>query len=143
MNVRTTGESNSISIIDKYMVGNMLSRWTSFLTEDGEKPWREREQEFEASYTSKDELLHAWEMGWKCLFEAISTLSTEDMDKIVCIKNEQHTAAEAIFRQLGHYPYHVGQIAFIGKMIKGENWKSLSIPKGGTASYNAEKFSKP
>lgn len=143
MNVQTTKDSNSISIIVKHMVGNMLSRWTNFLTEDGEKPWREREQEFEASYTSKDELLNAWEAGWTCLFEAISTLSTEDMDKIVRIRNEEHTVAEAIFRQLGHYPYHVGQIAFIGKMVKVENWKSLSIPKGGTAIYNAEKFSKP
>ena len=135
-------ESNSISIIVKHMVGNMLSRWINFLTEDGEKSWREREQEFEATYTSKVELIASWEIGWKCLLDAIAPLNDEDLKKIVYIRNEAHTVAEAIFRQLGHYSYHIGQIAYIGKMIKAEDWISLSIPKGGTSTYNAERFKK-
>lgn len=143
MNMRYNEESNNISIIVKHMVGNMLSRWTNFLTEDGEKPWRERDQEFEATYTSKEELVAAWEKGWNCLFDAIKPLNDVDMDTIVYIRNEGHTVAEAIFRQLGHYPYHIGQIAFIGKMIRGSHWKSLSIPKGNSDAYNKNKFSQP
>ncbi len=143
MNYQPNEASNSISVIVKHMVGNMLSRWTNFLTEDGEKPWREREQEFEASYTSKDELIAAWEKGWQCVFEAITPLGDSDMDRIVYIRNEGHTVAEAIFRQLGHYPYHIGQIAYVGKLMKGDAWESLSIPKGNSASYNATKFNKP
>ncbi|MCB0446988.1 MAG: DUF1572 family protein [Gelidibacter sp.] len=142
MNYQPNQVSNSISIIVKHMVGNMLSRWTNFLIEDGEKPWRQREQEFEASYTSKDELIAAWEKGWQCVFNAIIPLQDSDMDTIVYIRNEGHTVAEAIFRQLGHYPYHIGQIAYVGKMLKGNDWKSLSIPKGGSSTYNEEKFSK-
>lgn len=134
--------SNSISIIVKHMVGNMFSRWTNFLTEDGEKEWRQREQEFEATYKNKEELIAAWESGWNCLFEAILPLTVEDMSRIVFIRNESHLVSEAIFRQLGHYPYHIGQITFIGKMLKGDDWKSLSIPKGQTTSYNNKKFSK-
>lgn len=125
------------------MVGNMLSRWTNFLTEDGEKSWRQREQEFEATYSSKQELLKAWEKGWNCVFDAISRLKDSEMDTIVYIRNEGHTVAEAIFRQLGHYPYHIGQIAFIGKMIKGNDWVSLSIPKGTSSTYNSDKFNQP
>lgn len=136
-------DSNSISIIVKHIVGNMLSRWTNFLTEDGEKSWRQREQEFEASYTSKEELIASWETGWSCLFKAIEPLKDADLDTIIYIRNEGHTVAEAIFRQLGHYPYHVGQITYIGKMVKGNNWQSLSIPKGGTSAFNADKFNKP
>lgn len=136
-------ESNSICIIVKHMVGNMFSRWTNFLTEDGEKPWRQREQEFENSYTSKEELIKAWESGWACLFNAISPLSDEDMNRIIYIRNEGHTVAEAIFRQLGHYPYHIGQIAYIGKMLKKREWQSLSIPKGNSDVYNQERFNKP
>lgn len=142
MNVQYNEDSNSISIIVKHMAGNMLSRWTNFLTEDGEKVWRQREQEFEASYTTREELITAWENGWKCLFDAINPLQDSDMERVVYIRNEGHTVAEAIFRQLGHYPYHIGQIAYIGKMLKGNDWKSLSIPKGGSSTYNEEKFSK-
>ncbi|GAA3792312.1 DUF1572 domain-containing protein [Corallibacter vietnamensis] len=136
-------DTNSISIIVKHMVGNMLSRWTNFLTEDGEKTWRERDLEFEASYTNKDELITAWKTGWACLFDAISPLTNTDLDKIVYIRNEGHYVSEAIFRQLGHYPYHIGQMVQIGKTLKGNNWKSLSIPKGESKIYNKEKFDKP
>jgi hypothetical protein len=136
-------DSNSISIIVKHMVGNMLSRWTNFLTEDGEKSWRQREQEFEASYTNKKELIASWETGWDCLFKAIEPLEDVDLNNIVYIRNEGHTVAEAIFRQLGHYSYHVGQITYLGKMVKGNEWQTLSIAKGGTAAFNADKFNTP
>lgn len=135
-------ESNSVSIIIKHMVGNMFSRWTNFLIEDGEKEWRQRDQEFEASYKTKAEVLEAWRNGWKCLFEAISPLSENDLSKIVYIRNEGHTVAEAIFRQLAHYSYHIGQMVYIGKMLKGDQWTSLSIPKGSSISYNQAKFNK-
>ncbi len=136
-------DSNSIAIIVKHMWGNMRSRWTDFLTADGEKTWRNREQEFEADIKNREELLAKWEEGWKCLFDAIRPLSEEDASRIIYIRNEGHTVAEAINRQLGHYAYHTGQIVFIGKMMMGPMWKSLSIPKGGSAAYNANKFSKP
>lgn len=102
-----------------------------------------RDQEFEASYTSKDELILAWESGWECLLNAINSLKDGDFEKIIYIRNEGHTVAEAIFRQLGHYPYHIGQIAFIGKMIKENQWQSLSIPKSHSNNYNANKFNNP
>ncbi|OBX21111.1 MULTISPECIES: DUF1572 family protein [Bizionia] len=134
--------ANSISIIVKHMVGNMFSRWTNFLTEDGEKTWRQRDQEFEASYTNKDELISAWERGWKCLFDAIEPLKNNELNTIIYIRNEEHLVSEAIFRQLGHYSYHIGQIAHIGKMLKGNDWQPLSIAKGNSAAYNKVKFSK-
>jgi hypothetical protein len=135
-------DSNSISIIVKHLVGNMLSRWTNFLTEDGEKTWRNRDQEFEDTYTSKQELLDAWETGWNCLFKALESIKDGDLEKVIFIRNEEHTITEAIVRQLAHYPYHIGQIVFIGKLIKGKQWKSLSIPKGKSEDFNAKKFSK-
>lgn len=135
-------DSNSISIIVKHMVGNMLSRWTNFLTEDGEKTWRNRDQEFKDSYTSKDELKIAWEKGWDCLFKALSSISEEDLDKVIYIRNEGHTVTEAVSRQLAHYAYHVGQIVFLGKLIKGGQWISLSIPKGKSDDFNTKKLRK-
>lgn len=109
-------DSNSISIIVKHMVGNMLSRWTNFLTEDGEKKWRYRDEEFVDNYTSKDELIDHWDKGWQCLFTAISALETKNLEQIIYIRNQGHTVAEAINRQLAHYSYHVGQIVFLGKL---------------------------
>ncbi|MEX0313304.1 MAG: DUF1572 family protein [Allomuricauda sp.] len=131
---------NSISIIVKHMVGNMLSRWTNFLTEDGEKTWRNREMEFEGEYSSKDEMLQAWEKGWKCLFEALESINSTNFDSKVKIRNEEHTIVEAVNRQLAHYASHVGQIAFVGRMIKGADWVSLSIPKGGSEDFNKKMF---
>ncbi|RYH74133.1 DUF1572 domain-containing protein [Flavobacteriaceae bacterium 144Ye] len=142
MNWQPNDTSNSISIIVKHMVGNMLSRWTNFLTEDGEKDWRHREQEFVATYTTKNDVLQAWKKGWDCLFDAIEPLKDSDLERIVYIRNEKHTVAEAIFRQLGHYPYHIGQIAYIGKLLKENHWKSLSILKGQSEAFNKEKFNK-
>lgn len=135
-------ESNSISIIVKHLYGNMLSRWTDFLTTDGEKEWRNRDAEFENTINSKETLLEMWEEGWKCFFNALNLLNAEDLNRIIYIRNEGHTVLEAINRQLAHYPYHVGQIVFIGKMICNENWVSLSIPKGKSNLYNTGKFSK-
>lgn len=118
----------------------MLSRWTDFLTTDGEKEWRKRDEEFENGQLSKGELLSKWNEGWDSLFKALSTLKTDDLERIIYIRNQGHTVIEAINRQLAHYPYHIGQIVFIGKMLKGNQWKSLSIPKGKSAEYNADKF---
>ena len=135
-------ESNSISVIVKHLAGNMLSRWTNFLTEDGEKNWRNRDEEFTDTYKNKDELLLAWERGWSCLFEALHTLNESHLEEHIYIRNQGHTVVEAINRQLAHYSYHVGQIVYLGALIKGEEWTSLSIPKGKSESYNKEKFSK-
>lgn len=132
--------SNSIAIIVKHMAGNMLSRWTDFLTADGEKTWRNREAEFEDTFTGREDLLAYWEKGWQCLFDAIEPLSKTDLERIIYIRNEGHTVVEAINRQLAHYAYHVGQIVYLARLIANEDWKSLSIPKGGSEAFNAEKF---
>jgi hypothetical protein len=135
--------SNSIATIVKHLWGNMLSRWTDFLTTDGEKEWRKRDAEFENDTTSRKELLDRWNEGWNCLFASLESLKTEDLDKIIYIRNQGHTVIDAINRQLAHYPYHVGQIIFIGKMVLDNQWASLTIPKGDSKSFNAEKFSQP
>ncbi|MBS1952181.1 MAG: hypothetical protein OJF59_001160 [Cytophagales bacterium] len=132
--------SNSIALIVHHLSGNMLSRWTDFLTSDGEKPWRTREAEFEQSYSDKTEMLQAWEKGWKCLFNALDSLKPEDLSKIVYIRNEGQSVMEAIQRQLAHYPHHVGQILYQAKALKGDDFKSLSIPKGNSEKFNQEKF---
>lgn len=134
--------SNSIAIIINHLWGNMLSRWTDFLTSDGEKEWRNRDLEFENEISNKEELLQKWNQAWDCLFNALNSLNEEDLAKIIYIRNQGHTILEAINRQLAHYPYHIGQIVFIGKMINNEKWSSLSIPKGKSKEYNSDKFSK-
>lgn len=134
--------SNSIAIIINHLWGNMLSRWTDFLTSDGEKEWRNRDLEFENEISNKEELLQKWNQAWDCLFNALNSLNEEDLTKIIYIRNQGHTILEAINRQLAHYPYHIGQIVFIGKMINNEKWSSLSIPKGKSKEYNSDKFSK-
>ena len=136
-------ESNSIAIIVQHLWGNMLSRWTDFLTSDGEKEWRDRDTEFENPIGSKKQLLAKWEEGWQCLLDTLKQLKEDDLQKIVYIRNQGHTAMEAINRQLAHYPYHVGQIIYIAKMVTDNNWKSLSIPRGDSKVYNAKKFSSP
>ena len=140
---RYNEDSNSIAIIVKHLWGNMLSRWSDFLTSDGEKEWRNRDAEFENDISTRKELIYKWEEGWKCLFDALNGLTTNDLQKEVYIRNQGHSIAEAINRQLAHYTYHVGQIVFIGKMITDNRWTSLSIPKGNSNSYNADKFSNP
>lgn len=136
-------DSNSIATLVKHLWGNMMSRWTDFLDSDGEKPTRDRDGEFENDLSSREELLEKWNEGWACLFTALDGLCPEDLDRIIHIRNQGHTVVEAINRQLAHYPYHVGQIVFLGKMYAREGWTSLSIPKGGSGSFNAEKFAKP
>lgn len=136
-------ESNNMAIIVKHISGNMLSRWTDFLTSDGEKEWRNREEEFKNDITTKEELLLVWEKGWTCLFKTLNSLSEKDLSKEIFIRNMGHSVTEAINRQLSHYAYHVGQIVFLGKLISNENWMSLSIPKGESNDYNKDKFNKP
>ena len=136
-------ESNSIATIVKHLWGNMLSRWTDFLTTDGEKEWRDRDAEFDNEIKDREELMKKWNEGWACLFKALSSLTSENFDTIIYIRNQGHTITEAINRQLAHYPYHIGQIVFIGKMINNEKWTSLSIPKNSSKKYNADKFSQP
>jgi hypothetical protein len=135
-------ESNSIATIVKHLWGNMLSRWTDFLTSDGEKDWRNRDAEFENDIQTKEELLFKWNEAWKVLLDTLKSLQADDLEKTVYIRNQGHTVLEAINRQLAHYPYHIGQIVFIGKMC-AEHWNSLSIPKGNSKQYNAEKFAQP
>jgi len=135
-------DSNSIATIVKHLWGNMLSRWTDFLTSDGEKEWRNRDAEFENDIATKHEMIEKWNEGWNVCLETLSSLKEEDLNNIIYIRNQGHTVLEAINRQLAHYPYHIGQIVFIGKMC-AEKWDSLSIPKGNSNRYNADKFSKP
>ncbi len=137
---QVNSESNSIAIIVNHLWGNMLSRWTHFLESDGEKEWRNRDLEFEDVIKTREELLQRWEAGWKCLFDALEALSEDDLSRIVFIRNQGHSEMEAINRQIAHYAYHVGQITFLGKLMKGAEWQSLSIPKGGSKGYNEEKF---
>jgi len=132
--------SNSIAIIVQHLAGNMLSRWTNFLTEDGEKPWRERDEEFEMVLHTREEVFQFWEKGWHCLFAALESITDDDLERIIYIRNEGHTVLEAINRQIAHYSYHVGQIVYIAKLLVGENWKSLSIPKRQSNHYNESKF---
>lgn len=133
--------SNSIALIVQHLHGNMLSRWTDFLTSDGEKDWRNRDTEFEIHISSKAELLQKWNEGWKVFLDTLSSLNQNDLGKTVYIRNQGHTVLEAINRQLAHYSYHIGQIVFIGKMLTN-SWISLSIPKGDSQKYNQDKFSK-
>ncbi len=132
--------SNSIALIVHHLSGNMLSRFTDFLTSDGEKSWRDRDSEFEVGYKSKAEMMDAWQKGWTKVFEAIDSVTEDDLERIVYIRNEGHTVTDALQRQLAHYASHIGQILYIGKMIKGNDWKSLSIPKGQSAGFNQARF---
>jgi hypothetical protein len=128
--------SNSIAVIIQHMAGNMLSRWTNFLTEDGEKPWRQRDEEFEVHNYSKQQLLDMWEKGWNCFLDTLTSLTENDLLKTIYIREEPLLVIDAINRQLAHYPHHVGQIIYIGKLIKDTGWQSLSIEKGRSEAYN-------
>ena len=127
--------SNSIAVIIQHLHGNMLSRWTNFLTEDGEKSWRQRDAEFEVHALSKEQLIQLWEEGWKVLLETLQSLTEEDLLKTVTIRSQPLIVIDAINRQLAHYSYHVGQIVYLGRWFKDTAWQSLSIPKGGSAAY--------
>lgn len=133
-------DSNSVAVIVKHLSGNMLSRFTNFLTEDGEKAWRDRDAEFENDFADKAEMLAAWNAGWDCFFAAVDPLTEADLGRIVYIRNEGHTVLEALDRQLSHYAYHIGQLVYLCKLLAGENWQTLSIAKGGSQGFNEEKF---
>ncbi|WP_310557989.1 DUF1572 family protein [Flavobacterium sp.] len=137
-------DTNSIATIVKHLSGNMLSRWTDFLSSDGEKEWRNRDLEFDSRFlgNDKEELLNVWNKGWDCFLDALNRLHNEQLSTIIYIRNEGHTVIEAINRQLAHYPYHIGQIVFYAKMLKKSEWTSLSIPKNKSNNYNSDKFSK-
>lgn len=135
-------ESNSIATIVKHLWGNMRSRWTDFLTSDGEKDWRDRESEFDNDPADAGLLRARWNEGWDLLLHTLRTLTEDDLSKTVYIRNQGHTVLEAINRQLAHYPYHVGQIVYIGK-LRAAHWSSLSIPRGGSQAFNADKFAQP
>lgn len=134
-------DSNSIGSIVKHMHGNMLSRWTDFLTTDGEKPWRNRDSEFDNDIQSRELMMQKWEEGWQCLFNALDSITDNELGMIIYIRNEGHTVLEAINRQIAHYSYHVGQIVYAAKVLKQTDWDSLSIPRNKSADYNQEKFS--
>ncbi|MEM7551526.1 MAG: DUF1572 family protein [Bacteroidota bacterium] len=136
-------ESNSIAVIVNHLWGNMMSRWTDFLTSDGEKEWRKRDQEFENEIKTREQLMDKWNEGWECLFHALDSINEDNFDTTVYIRNMGHTITEALNRQLAHYSFHIGQMVYVGKMIRREQWESLSIPKGKSREYNAEKFSQP
>jgi len=131
-------EMNSIAVIVKHMVGNMCSRWSDFLISDGEKPWRNRDCEFELPPSGRAALLEHWEMGWAMLFGALLPLTEADLTRTVTIRGEAHSVMQAINRQLAHYPYHCGQIVFMAKHLKRENWRSLSVPRGKSNEFNAK-----
>lgn len=130
-------ESNSIAVIVKHMAGNMLSRWTDFLTTDGEKPDRNRDMEFEMlPHTSKADMLAFWEKGWQCVFNAIEPLTADDLMTIVKIRDQDHTVLQAINRQISHYSNHVGQIVYLAKHFKLGDWQTLSVPRNRSAEFN-------
>ncbi|MBS1760415.1 MAG: DUF1572 family protein [Bacteroidetes bacterium] len=131
-----SSESNSIAILVHHISGNMLSRFTNFLTEDGEKEWRDRDDEFETHKNTKAQIIEQWEKGWTCLLNALTSLEEKDLLTNVYVRKEPLTALDAINRQLAHYASHIGQILFIGKMIKNQNWQTLSIPKGHSQQFN-------
>ncbi|NBU73268.1 MAG: DUF1572 domain-containing protein [Bacteroidetes bacterium] len=128
--------SNSVAVIVRHLHGNMLSRWTEFLTTDGEKSWRRRDEEFEDDFPPREELMRRWNEGWDCLFTALNKLHEADLQRTVWIREEAHSAEEAIHRQMMHYAYHIGQLVYLSKWYVGPGWESLSIPRGGSADFN-------
>ncbi len=131
-------ESNSIGVIVKHMSGNMKSRWTDFLTSDGEKTWRDRDAEFDNAALTREGLMQAWDEGWDCVFQALEGLTDADLGRTITIRGEAHSVLQAISRQLTHYAYHVGQIVVLAKHFQGSAWKKLSIARGQSAEFNAK-----
>ena len=133
-------EINSIAIIVSHLSGNMKSRFTDFLTTDGEKSWRQRDSEFEVETKTRQEMMEKWEDGWNCVFGAVKSISSDNFNTLLYIRSEPHSIVDALNRQLTHYAYHIGQIVFIGRMIKGSDWQTLSIAKGKSDKFNIEHF---
>jgi uncharacterized protein DUF1572 len=141
--VTLDSESNSIAILVKHLAGNMRSRFTDFLTSDGEKPDRHRDQEFElTSSTSRADIMQWWEAGWKIVLDALTELKPEEVSRTVFIRNEPHSVLQAVNRQIAHYAYHVGQIVFLAKHMRSTEWKSLSVPRGQSEQFNAKMASR-
>ena len=138
LHVPLDANTNSIAVIMKHVAGNLRSRWTDFLTTDGEKPWRNRDDEFVDSFTSRDEVIEYWERGWTCLFTTLDELTPADLSKTVTIRGEPHTVPLAIHRSLAHCGYHVGQIIMIARIHAGDRWDTITIPRGGSANYNQQ-----
>lgn len=136
INYTPNEDTNSIAVIVKHISGNMLSRWTHFLTEDGEKEWRHRDNEFVNTIKTKQELLEVWGKGWECMFSAINPLTADDLMKTVYIRKEPHTVIDAINRQLAHYASHIGQIIYMAKIVKSGDWESLTIPRNKSKEFN-------
>jgi len=139
---RSDADANSIAIIVQHLHGNMRSRWTDFLTSDGEKEWRTRDLEFEDMINDRATLLDRWNTGWQCVFDALDAVNSANFDTTVYIRAQAHTITDAVNRQLCHYAYHVGQIVLLGRTLKGPEWNSLSIPRGNSSTFNQEKFAR-
>jgi len=133
-------ETNSVAVIMKHLAGNLLSRWTDFLTSDGEKPWRNRDDEFMDTFTSRRELIDYWNSGWSCLVHALDALTAADVDATVTIRGESLSVPLAIARSLSHCGYHVGQIVLISRILAGDDWQTLTIPRGGSQQHNARQW---
>jgi hypothetical protein len=142
LHVALDPNTNSIAVIMKHVAGNLLSRWTEFLTADGEKPWRNRDDEFVDTLTTRDELIAYWESGWQSLFDSLAALMPDDLGKTVTIRGEPHSVPLAIQRSLAHCAYHVGQIILIARILAGENWATITIPRGASASFNQKVWGK-
>src|SRR5271165_2404500 len=135
--------SNSVAVIMKHVAGNLISRWTDFLTTDGEKPWRNRDDEFVDSFNSRAELLALWERGWVCLLQTLKSLKQDDFGKTVLIRGEPHSVPLALERSLGHTCYHIGQIVQVARIQAGKQWNTLTIPRGGSEQFNKDKWGRP
>jgi len=142
LHVALDPNTNSIAVIMKHVAGNLLSRWTDFLTTDGEKSWRNRDDEFVDSFDSRDEVVKYWEEGWNCLLTQLGSLKADDLSKIVAIRGEPHSVPLAIHRSLAHCGYHVGQITMIARILAGDEWETITIPRGGSAAYNSRVWGK-
>lgn len=136
LHVALDANTNSVAVIMKHVAGNLLSRWTDFLTTDGEKPGRNRDNEFVDSFRSRAELLEYWERGWTCLLTTLKSLKSEDLGKTVLIRGEPHSVLLAMERSLGHTCYHIGQIVQVARIHAGETWQTLTIPRGGSEQFN-------
>lgn len=140
LRIAIDSHTNSIAVIMKHVAGNLASRWTDFLTTDGEKPWRDRDAEFIDTFTSRSEILETWERGWGCLTHTLQSLTADDLEKTVTIRGEPHTVPLALARSLGHTCYHIGQIVQLARIHAGENWNTLTIPRGGSDQFNQAKW---
>jgi hypothetical protein len=138
LHVALDENTNSIAVIMKHVAGNLISRWTDFLSSDGEKPWRNRDDEFVDSFRNRAELLEFWERGWACLLETLKNPKPEDLGKTVPIRGQPHSVRLALQRSLGHTCYHIGQVVQVARIHAGDRWKTLTIPRGGSEQFNKE-----